>query len=59
MFNISNPDLDYGLYLIEKNLFKMGRILFTFDLSISVYDWSFYNVNLLISYELDYDEAAE
>ena len=57
--DIFNPDLDYGLHLIKKNLFKISRILSAFDLSIFVYDWSFYNVNFLINYKLDYDEAAE
>ena len=59
MPDISNPDLDYGLYLIEKDLFEMGRVLSTFDLPAPVYDWSSHNVNLLISYELDYDETAK
>jgi len=57
--DIPNSDLDYGLYLIEKDLLKIDRILSTFDLPVSVYDWNSYNVNLLISYELDYDETAE
>ncbi len=59
MSDIPNSDLDYGLYLIEKDLLKIDRILSTFDLPVSVYDWNSYNVNLLISYELDYDETAE
>ncbi len=37
----------------------MGRTLSIFDLPIFVYDWNSYNVNSLISYELDYDEVAE
>ncbi len=59
MSDISNPNLDYGLYLIEKNLFEIDRILSIFDLPASIYDWSSYNVNPLINYKLDYDEAAE
>jgi len=57
--NIFNPDLDYGLYLIKKDLFTIDRILSIFDLPAPVHDWSFHNVNPLISHELDYDEAAE
>ncbi len=59
MFNISNPDLDYDLYLIKKDLLKINKILSAFDLSISIYNWSSYNVNPLINYKLDYDETAE
>ncbi len=59
VLNISNPDLDYGLYLIEKDLFKINKVLYIFDLSVLVYNWSSYNVNPLISYKLDYDETAE
>ncbi len=59
MPDISNLNLDYGLYLIEKDLLKMGRTLSTFDLPAPIHDWSFYNVNPLISYKLDYDESAE
>ncbi len=36
--DISNSNLDYGLYLIKKDLFKINRILFIFDFSTSVYD---------------------
>ena len=57
--NISNPDLNYGLHLIEKDLLKMGRTLSTFDLPAPIHDWNSYNVNPLISYELDYDETAK
>ncbi len=57
--DISNPDLDYDLHLIEKDLFEIGRILSTFDLSGFVYNWSSHNVNPLINYELNYDETAE
>jgi len=57
--DIPNPDLNYDLYLIKKDLFKIDRILFTFDLPISIYNWSSHNVNLLINYKLDYDESAE
>ena len=59
MPDIFNPNLDYGLYLIKKDLLKIYRILSTFDLSTSVYDWNSYNVNSLISYKLDYGETAE
>ena len=37
----------------------MGKTLSAFDFPAPVYDWSSYNVNLLINHELDYDEAAE
>ncbi len=57
--DIPNSDLDYGLYLIKKDLLKIDRILSTFDLPAPVYDWSFYNVNPLINHKLDYDESAE
>jgi len=57
--DISNPDLNYGLHLIEKNLFEIDKILSTFDFPTPVYDWSFHNVNPLINHELDYDETAE
>ena len=59
VFDISNPDLDYGLYLIEKDLFKIDRILSTFDLPALIYNWSSHNVNFLINHELDYDKTAE
>ena len=59
MPDISNPNLDYGLYLIKKDLFEMGRILSTFDLPTPIHDWNSYNVNPLINYKLDYDEATE
>ncbi len=59
MSNISNPNLDYGLYLIKKDLFKIDRILSTFDLPAPVYNWSSDNINPLINYKLDYDEIAE
>ncbi len=59
MSDISNPDLDYGLYLIKKNLLKINKTLSTFDLPTPIYNWSSYNVNPLINYKLDYDEAAE
>ncbi len=59
MPDIPNPDLDYSLYLIKKDLFEISRTLSTFDLSTPVYDWNSHNVNPLISYKLDYDEAAE
>jgi len=36
--DIFNSDLDYGLYLIKKDLFEMGKILSIFDLSASVHD---------------------
>ena len=59
MPDISNPDLDYGLHLIENDLLKIDRILSAFDLPASVYNWSSHNVNPLISYELDYNEITE
>ena len=59
MPDILNPNLDYGLHLIKKDLLKIDRILSAFDLSTPVYNWSSHNVNPLISYELDYDETAE
>jgi len=57
--DIPNPDLDYSLYLIEKDLLKIDRILSTFDLPTPVYNWNSHNINPLINYKLDYDEAAE
>jgi len=59
MSDISNPNLDYDLHLIKKNLLKINRILSAFDLSTPIYNWSSHNVNPLINYKLDYNEAAE
>ena len=58
-YNLIDPHLDYGLYLLGEVLASMGKILQDYQLPQYSHDWRSSKANPLLVEQLDYNRERE
>ena len=59
LHDLSNPHLDYGLFLLDKILQRLGKCLQDYCLLVPAHDWSQNVTNLIMADQLGYNPTDE
>lgn len=57
--DLSNPHLDYGLFLLDSVLQRLGKCLQDYCLLVSAHDWSQNVTNSIMADQLGYNPTDE